>query len=43
MQHETLNNHVQATITTGSCSQHGTTIQQSPPEATSGFYSETSR
>ena len=43
MQHETLNNHAQATDTAGSSSPHSITIQHSPPEATEGFYQETSR
>ena len=43
MQRKTLNNHAQATDTAGSSSQHSITIQQSPPEATKGFYQETSR
>ena len=38
MQHKTLNNHAQATDTAGSSSQHSIMIQQSPPEATEGFY-----
>ena len=40
---QTLNNHVQATDAAGSSSQHSIMIQQSPPEATKGFYQETSR
>ena len=34
---------MKATDTTGSSSQHGIMIQQSPLEATEGFYQETSR
>ena len=40
---ETLKYHVQATGAAGSCSQHGITKHQSPPEATAGFYRETYR
>ena len=43
MQCKTLYNHAQATEAAGSSSQHSITIQQSPPEATEGFYQETSR
>ena len=43
MQHETQKFHMQATSAVGSCSQHGITIHQSPPEATIGYYQETSR
>ena len=43
MQCETQKYHVQATNTAGSCSQHSIMIHQSPPEATIGFYQETSR
>ena len=42
-QHETLNNHMQATGAAKSCSQHNITIQWSPSEATAGFYRETSQ
>ena len=42
MQCKTLNNCMQATDAAGSSSQHSITIQQSPPEATEGFYQETS-
>ena len=38
MQYETLKNHAQATDATGSSNQHSITIQQSPLEATGGFY-----
>ena len=41
-QRKTLNNHVQDTDATGSSSQHSITIQWSPPEATIGFYQQTS-
>ena len=43
MQHETLKHHAQATGAAESCSQYGIIIQQNPPEATIGFYQETSR
>ena len=39
---ETQKYHVQATSAAGSCSQHSIMIHQSPPEATIGFYQETS-
>ena len=42
MQCKTLNNCAQATEASGSSSQHSITIQKSPPEATKGFYQETS-
>ena len=38
MQCKTLNHCVQATGAVGSCSEHGITIQQCPPEAAIGFY-----
>ena len=38
MQWETQKYHGQATSAAGSYSQHGITINQSPPEATKGFY-----
>ena len=43
MQHKTLKYHTQATSTVGSYSQHGITIQQSPPEVIVGFYQEIPR
>ena len=43
MQRETQKYHVQATSAAGSCSWHGIMIDQSPPEAISGFYCETSQ
>ena len=43
MQHETLNNCMQATDTAGSSNQHSITIQRIPLDATAGFYQETSR
>ena len=43
MQHKTLSNREQATNTAQSSSQHSILIQQSPPEATEGFYKETSQ
>ena len=42
MQHKTPNHQLQAIGATGSYNHHGTTIQQSPPESTIGFYQETS-
>ena len=42
MQRETQKYRMQATSAAGSCSQHGITIHQSPPEATIGFHRETS-
>ena len=43
MQRETQKYHAQATSAAGSCSQYGITIHQSSPEATIGFYQETSQ
>ena len=43
MQRETLKCRVQATGTAGSCSQHGIMKNQSPVEATAGFYREISQ
>ena len=42
MQHKTQKYRTQATSTAGSCRQYGIMIHQSPPEATIGFYQETS-
>ena len=42
MQYETQKYRMQASDAAGSSSQHSIMIQQSPPEATEGFYQETS-